>query len=53
MTSFVYCENEKKVYMFPSENKLGWAIWLHSNSLIKSLTSFEDDAEIRLLNFLM
>ena len=27
--------------------------WTHSNSLIKSLTPFEDDAEIRLLNFLM
>ena len=29
------------------------AIWVHSNSLIKNLTPFEDDAEIRLLNFLM
>ena len=29
------------------------AIWMHSNSLIKNLTPFEDDAEIRLLNFLM
>ena len=29
------------------------AIWVHSNSLIKNLTLFEDDAEIRLLNFLM
>ena len=29
------------------------AICMHSNSLIKNLTSFEDDAEIRLLNFLM
>ena len=28
-------------------------IWAHSNSLIKNLTPFEDDAEIRLLNFLM
>ena len=28
-------------------------MWLHSNSLIKNLTPFEDDAEIRLLNFLM
>ena len=26
---------------------------MHSNSLIKTLTPFEDDAEIRLLNFLM
>ena len=29
------------------------AILVHSNSLIKNLTPFEDDAEIRLLNFLM
>ena len=28
------------------------AIWVHSNSLIKNLTPFEDDAEIRLLNFM-
>ena len=28
-------------------------IWAHSNSLIKNLTPFEDDAEIRWLNFLM
>ena len=28
-------------------------IWLRSNSLIKNLTPFEDDAEIRLLNVLM
>ena len=28
-------------------------IWAHSNSLIKNLTLFEDDAEIRLLNVLM
>ena len=27
--------------------------WAHSNSLIKNLTPFEDDAEIRLLNVLM
>ena len=27
--------------------------WAHSNSLIKNLTPFEDDAEIRLLRFLM
>ena len=29
------------------------AIWVHSDSLIKNLTPFEDSAEIRLLNFLM
>ena len=28
-------------------------IWAHNNSFIKNLTLFEDDAEIRLLNFLM
>ena len=28
-------------------------IWAHSNSLIKNLTPFEDDVEIRLLNVLM
>ena len=28
-------------------------IWAHSNSLIKNLALFEDDPEIRLLNFLM
>ena len=28
-------------------------MWMHSDSLIKNLTSFEDDREIRLLNFLM
>ena len=29
------------------------AIWVHSNSWIKNLTPFENDAEICLLNFLM
>ena len=29
------------------------AIWVHSNSLIKNLTPFEDDTEICWLNFLM
>ena len=28
-------------------------IWVHSNSLIKNLTPFEDDPEIRFLIFLM
>ena len=28
-------------------------MWSHSNSLIKNLTPLEEDAEIRLLNFLM
>ena len=59
MISFIHCGSEKRVYMFPSGNKLAdarkeWlAIWVHSNSLIKNLTPFEDDAEIRLLTFLM
>ena len=29
------------------------AVWVHSNSLIKILSSFEDDTEIRLLIFFM
>ena len=29
------------------------AIWVHSSSLIKNLTPLEDDAKIRLLNFLI
>ena len=35
------------------EKEIASYIWVHSNSLIKNLTLFEDDAEIRLLNFLM
>ena len=61
MVSFMHCGSEKRVYRyrFPSSNQLADArevnsyIWVHSNSLIKNLTLFEDDAEIRLLNFLM
>ena len=33
--------------------KVASYIWAHSNSLIKNLSPFEDDAEIRLLNVLM
>ena len=29
------------------------AVWMHNNSLIKNLTPFEDEAGIRLLNFLI
>ena len=29
------------------------AIWVHSDSLIKNLTPFEDEAEVRWLNFLV
>ena len=60
MISFIHCGSEKRLYRFPSGNTsqlmLGrrWlAISVHSNSLVKSLTPFEDDAEIHLLNFLM
>ena len=49
-------EVRKEFTGFQSGNKLTdartvgrrWlAIWVHSNSLIKNLTPFEDDAEIR------
>ena len=59
MISFIHCGSEKRVYRFPKSNKLAdarrrWlAMWVHSNSLIKRLTPFADDAEIRLLYFLM
>ena len=36
-----------------SQRKSWLAILVRSNSLIKNLTPFEDDAEIRLLSFLM
>ena len=35
------------------EKEVASYIWVYSNSLIKNLKTFEDDAEIRLLNFLM
>ena len=35
------------------EREVAGYIWVHSKSLIKDLNPFEDDAEIRLLNFLM
>ena len=49
----------KRVYRFPSGNRLADArkkvtsYRVHSDSLIKNLTSFEDEGKIRLLNFLM
>ena len=55
MISFIHCGSEKRVYRFLSGKKLadvkegGDLLY----SLIKNLTPFEDDAEIRLLNFLM
>ena len=57
MITFIYCGSEKRVDRFPSDKiYLGrrcLAIWVHSNSLIKNLTPFEDDEEIRLLSFVM
>ena len=35
------------------EEVASYNIWAHSSSLIKKLTPFEDDAEIRLVNVLM
>ena len=48
MISFIHCGSEKRVYMFPSGNKSANARKdvVHSNSLIRNLTPFEDDAEI-------
>ena len=61
MISFIHCGSEKRLYRFPTGNNLAdarkdwrWlAVWVYSNSLIKKLTPFEDDAEIPLLSFLM
>ena len=56
MIRFIHCGSEKRVYRytFPSGNQLADAREVDLRcSLIKSLTPFEDDAEIRLLNFLM
>ena len=63
MISFIHCGSEKRVYKyrFPGnqlnqlvlEKEVASYIWVHSNSLIKNLIPFEDDAEICLLNFLM
>ena len=52
MISFIYRGSEKRVYRFLGGRR--WlAILVDSNSLIKNLAPFEDDAEIRLLKFLM
>ena len=59
MISFIHCESEKftdTAFLATSQlmlEEVASYIWAHSNSLIKNLTPFEDDAEIRLLNFLM
>ena len=55
----MHCGSEGRVCMFPGSNKLSHAkkevlaIWVHSNSSIKNLTSFEDDAKIHWLSFQM
>ena len=35
------------------EKEVASYIWVHSDFLIKNVTSFEDDTELRFLNFLM
>ena len=54
MISFIHCGSEKRVYIFPSGNKSANArkevasyMGAQCNPLIKNLTTFEDDAEIR------
>ena len=61
MISFIHCGSEKikSLHVFrwqqvaDGRKEIAIAIWVHSYSLIKNLTPFEDDAGIRLLNFLM
>ena len=60
MISFIHSGNEKftdtgflATTSWLMLEKVASYIWAHSKSLIKNLTPFEDDAEIRLLNFLM
>ena len=55
MISSIHCGSEKRVHRFPSGKKLADAKEGGDQlySLIENLTPFEDDAEIRLLNFLM
>ena len=59
MISFIHSGSEKFTdtgFLATSQlmlEEVASYIWAHSNSLIKNLTPFEDDAEIRLLNFLM
>ena len=60
MISFIHSGSKKFTRYRFSGNQLADAleevtsyIWAHSNSLIKNLTPFEDDAEICLLNVLM
>ena len=59
MISFIHSGSEKFTdtgFLATSQlmlEEVASYIWAHSNSLIKNLTPFEDDAEIRLFNFLM
>ena len=59
MISFIHSGSEKFTdtgFLATSQlmlEEVASYIWAHSNSLIKNLTPFENDAEIRLLNFLM
>ena len=59
MISFIHFRSEKFTdigFLATSQlmlEKVASYIQAHSKSLIKNLTPFEDDAEIRLLNFLM
>ena len=59
MISFIHSGSEKFTdtgFLATSQlmlEEVASYIWAHSNSLIKNLTPFEDDAEIHLLNVLM
>ena len=59
MISFIHSGSEKFTdtgFLATSQlmlEEVASYIWAHSNSLIKNLTPFEDDVEIRLLNVLM
>ena len=58
MISFIHSGSEKFTdtgFLATSQlmlEEVASYIWAHSNSLIKNLTPFEDDAEIRLQNVL-
>ena len=59
MISFIHSGNEKFTdtgFLATSQlmlEEVASYIWAHSNPLIKDLTTFEDDVDIRLLNVLM
>ena len=59
MISFIHSGSEKFTdtgFLATSQlmlEEVASYIWVHSKSLIKNSTPFEDDAEIRLLNVLM